>query len=206
MTTTTPPAPPAAIQFIVRKGKWSFCCAIQSDAQALADLASHAFVSQLTYISLLSAHPIVDVSSRSGDIQVTKRAGVATLTGDFWLIFLPDVDDRRLKCLVVQRASSPPPSTDPPPSLTSPGVETTPPQLESPSSATCTSHDETTEPTGEVSTDSLKEEVGAVSVLTDASLVDEGTPPQEDKSNPAAPSPQAIDTTEWHDLLYVILC
>ncbi|KAF0770756.1 hypothetical protein AaE_002542 [Aphanomyces astaci] len=65
MTTTTPPAPPAAIQFIVCKGKWSFCCAIQSDAQALADLASHAFVPQLT----------------SGDIQVTKRVSLSELQG-----------------------------------------------------------------------------------------------------------------------------
>ncbi|OQS07106.1 hypothetical protein THRCLA_20221 [Thraustotheca clavata] len=124
------------MKFTVRKGKWAFLCEVQastlsSEANEVLESIQHLLQAEVVVtkrVSLPELRLIIDnaanqvpeflvsyantgsfdqFSQFSTYLSSRNRAGVATLSSDYWFILIPH--DHQLKCMVVNRASAPPP-------------------------------------------------------------------------------------------------
>ncbi|OQS01026.1 hypothetical protein ACHHYP_20083 [Achlya hypogyna] len=104
--------------FQVRKGKWSFACEVQADTLSPEAKADIGLIHELLkedvlvtkrvpefYASYASTASFDQFNQFSTYLASRNRAGVATLSRDYWFILIPE--EHLFKCMIVKRVTSP---------------------------------------------------------------------------------------------------
>ncbi|KAF0687656.1 Aste57867_20640 [Aphanomyces stellatus] len=214
----------APFEFVVRKGKWIFPCIIRNDEDSVDAQANYDFIVQLMTneitvtkrVSLGELHSIVSTSPTqipefrithaNGDAAATAfgqfrhylagkdRAGVATLTSEYWLIFVPD-EDETLKCMIVKRSAPPSSSTSPEATATETPTQESPKEavIQTPVDVSIKQEPDVAVPLRVVS-DELSHDKPRTN---DDETRDQSTLPE-------SPRDDTMESESWDDLLYVL--